>query len=116
MGHRRDPGRAESTDTDLWRTANDVLETTNASLSDEHRKLYAKHVNGMRRAVKMIQRLAVPVGQVSATIELALTAARPRARYPVGMRSKVQLAMTAITPTPINDAVLARATGTPGKA
>jgi NAD(P)-dependent dehydrogenase (short-subunit alcohol dehydrogenase family) len=105
-----------STDTDLWRTANDVLETTTASLSDEHRQLYAKHVNGMRRAVKMIQRLAVPVDQVSATIELALTAARPRARYPVGMRSKVQLAITTGTPTRINDAVLARATGTPRKA
>jgi NAD(P)-dependent dehydrogenase (short-subunit alcohol dehydrogenase family) len=102
-----------STDTDLWRGAGDTLETTVAGLEPEHARLYAKHIDGMRSAVKMIQRLAVPVDQVSDTIELALTAPRPKARYPVGLRSKVQLALDAVTPTRINDVVLARATGVP---
>jgi NAD(P)-dependent dehydrogenase (short-subunit alcohol dehydrogenase family) len=102
-----------STDTDMWRGAGNTLEQTVAALDPEHARLYAGHIDGMRSAVKTIQRLAVPVEQVSDAIETALTAPRPKARYPVGLRSKVQLALTAATPTRINDAVLARATGVP---
>jgi NAD(P)-dependent dehydrogenase (short-subunit alcohol dehydrogenase family) len=105
-----------STDTDLWKDAGATLEATVAGLDPEHARLYSKHIDGMRSAVKMVQRLAVPVDQVSDAIELALTAPRPRARYPVGLRSKVQLALDTVTPTPVNDVVLARMTGVPRKA
>ena len=101
------------TDTDMWGTADDVLEETVAGLSPAHRSLYAKHVNGMKRVIKVSQKMAVPTDDVAATIERALTADRPRARYVVGVGPRVQAALSKVTPTPVMDAVLRLATGTP---
>lgn len=55
----------------------------------------------------MIQKQAVPVEDVVAVIERALTTERPRARYPVGAASKIQLAVAAVLPTAFMDAALA---------
>jgi NAD(P)-dependent dehydrogenase (short-subunit alcohol dehydrogenase family) len=100
-----------STDTDLWRTALDTLDGTEARLRPEHRELYSEQFAGLRRSTKLIQKQAVPVGDVVAVIERALTARRPRARYPVGLASKVQLVASAVLPTAIFDAALARIAG-----
>lgn len=104
-----------STDTDLWRDALNQLDRTEAALAPEHRRLYAKHLVGMRRTTKVIQKQAVPPEHVVDVVEKALTASRPRARYPVGVLSKVQLALGAITPTPVMDVSLARLIGVPRK-
>ena len=84
-------------------------------LSEEHRRLYARHLEGMRRTTKLIQKQAVPVQRVAEAVERALTDPRPRAGYPVGAVSKLQLAMNAVTPTAVMDAALARMTGVPRK-
>ena len=52
---------------------------------------------------------------VAATIERALTAARPRARYPVGVDVRVQAALSGLTPDRVKDAAFGRLTGTPKK-
>lgn len=100
-----------STDTDLWRKALDTLDGTEARLRPEHRELYSEQFAGLRKSTKLIQKQAVPVGDVVAVIERALTAQRPRARYPVGVASKVQLVASAVLPTAIFDAALARIAG-----
>lgn len=100
-----------NTDTDLWRDAGQQLETTVAGLDEDHRRLYARHIEGMRRLTPVVQRTAVPVERVVRTVERALTDRRPRARYPVGASTKAQVALSTVTPTSINDAVLARVTG-----
>jgi NAD(P)-dependent dehydrogenase (short-subunit alcohol dehydrogenase family) len=105
-----------STDTDMWRDALHQLDRTEASLSPSHRMLYAKHLAGMRRTTKVIQKQAVPPERVVDVVERALTATRPRARYPVGVLSKIQLAAGALTPTRVMDVSLARLTGVPRKA
>jgi NAD(P)-dependent dehydrogenase (short-subunit alcohol dehydrogenase family) len=102
-----------STDTDMWQGALEQLDATQAAMSDEHRRLYAGHVKGMRRTTKMIQKQAVPVEHVVAAVQRALNDRRPKARYPVGAVSKIQLAMDAATPTPVMDAALATLTGIP---
>jgi NAD(P)-dependent dehydrogenase (short-subunit alcohol dehydrogenase family) len=102
-----------ATDTDLWGRALDQLDATEAAMSDEHRRLYSGHVKGMRRTTKMIQKQAVPVEHVVAAVRRALTDRRPKARYPVGAPSRIQLAMDAATPTPVMDAALATMTGVP---
>ncbi len=101
------------TDTDLWRLADDALEAAVAALSPAHRALYAKHIAGSRRMIPRSQRMASPVGGVAATIERALTARRPRARYVVGAGPRAQAIVTAPTPTPARDALLRAATGVP---
>jgi NAD(P)-dependent dehydrogenase (short-subunit alcohol dehydrogenase family) len=101
------------TDTDLWRKAPETLEAEAAEMSAEHRELYAEHLDGMRKTVPRMQKMAKPVDTVAAVIEKALTAARPRARYPVGTDVRVQAALSGVTPDRVKDAAFARLTGTP---
>jgi NAD(P)-dependent dehydrogenase (short-subunit alcohol dehydrogenase family) len=102
-----------STDTALWQDALDTVEKTESELSDEHRGLYAKHTAGALRLTRMIQKRTMPVDRVAETIELALTAEHPKARYPVGAATKAQLALFAVTPTRAKDMLLGRASGIP---
>jgi NAD(P)-dependent dehydrogenase (short-subunit alcohol dehydrogenase family) len=101
------------TDTDLWRKADHEFQATVGGLSDEHRGLYERHLAGWRRSIPRSQKLAVPADAVAATIELALTARRPRARYPVGAGVRVQGALARVTPTAVMDQLLRTATGVP---
>jgi NAD(P)-dependent dehydrogenase (short-subunit alcohol dehydrogenase family) len=103
-------------DTDMWRGADDQLEETLATTSEEHKRLYAKHIDGFRRTIKISQRVAAPADAVAATIERALTAKRPRARYVVGTGPRIQGALAHVTPTPVLDALLRAASGVPRKA
>jgi NAD(P)-dependent dehydrogenase (short-subunit alcohol dehydrogenase family) len=104
------------TDTDLWRNAEQTFTETVAALTPRHRELYAKHLEGMRKAIPMSQRMAAPVEGVAATIEKALTASRPRARYVVGANARVQAALGAVTPTAVLDWVLSKGLGVPRRA
>jgi NAD(P)-dependent dehydrogenase (short-subunit alcohol dehydrogenase family) len=101
------------TDTDMWREADSALESTVGTLSAEHRKLYAKHIEGFRRSIPRSRRMASPADTVAAAIERALTASRPRARYVVGAGPRVQGILAQLTPTAARDALLRTATGVP---
>lgn len=101
------------TDTDLWRRADEDLNDSVAKLSPAHRELYAKHIAGFRKAIPRSQRMAAPVDGVAATIEKALTARRPRARYVVGASARAQALLAELTPTALLDVVLRAGTGVP---
>ncbi len=100
-----------ATDTDMWRTALDANDQTQAAMTDEQRELYANHLVGTRKLIAQLQKRAVPADDVAATVERALTASHPKARYPVGLANRAQLAAAAALPTPMFDAAMARATG-----
>jgi NAD(P)-dependent dehydrogenase (short-subunit alcohol dehydrogenase family) len=104
------------TDTDLWRGAVEALEESVRSLSPQHRELYAKHIEGYRKSIPRSQRMAAPAEGVARTIEKALTARRPRARYVVGASVKAQAFLAEVTPTPVLDTVLRAGTGVPRRA
>jgi NAD(P)-dependent dehydrogenase (short-subunit alcohol dehydrogenase family) len=101
------------TDTDMWREAEGALEATSAALSPAHRDLYARHIEGFRKSIPRAQRMASSVDGAAETIERALVAPRPRARYVVGAGPRVQGIMAGLTPTAALDAVLRTATGIP---
>jgi NAD(P)-dependent dehydrogenase (short-subunit alcohol dehydrogenase family) len=101
------------TDTDMWRTADDMVEQTEAALITEHRELYGRHIAGFKKTIPMSQKLAVPTEKVSAVVEEALTARRPRARYVVGIGPKLQVALMTNLPTSVRDMVLRRVSGQP---
>jgi NAD(P)-dependent dehydrogenase (short-subunit alcohol dehydrogenase family) len=101
------------TDTDMWRQADQSLDTSVAALSPAHRELYARHIDGSRRMIPRSQRMASPVDGVAATIERALTAGRPKARYVVGAGPRAQAMLMQFTPTAARDALLRAATGVP---
>jgi NAD(P)-dependent dehydrogenase (short-subunit alcohol dehydrogenase family) len=101
------------TDTDLWRHADAQLEESVAVLAPDQRELYAKHISGFRKTIPRSQRMAAPADGVAATIEKALTATRPRARYIVGASANVQAKLALATPTRARDALLRAGTGVP---
>ena len=101
------------TDTDMWRTADTMVEDLEASLSPEHRRLYAKHIAGFKRMIPVSQKLAVPTEKVSAVVLEALTAKRPRPRYIVGLGPKAQVALMGVMPTKVRDIVLRKVSGQP---
>lgn len=103
------------TDTDLWRTADAVVEQTAAKMSADHRDLYAKHIAGFKKSIPMSQRMAVDPTKVSTVVSEALTARRPRARYVVGVGPKLQVALMTRLPTRLRDRVLRLVARQPGR-
>ena len=101
------------TDTDMWRTADDMVEQAESALTAQQRDLYARHIAGMKKMIPVSQKMAVPAAKVSAVVEQALTARRPRARYVVGAGNKLQVALMTNLPTSVRDVVLRRVAGQP---
>jgi NAD(P)-dependent dehydrogenase (short-subunit alcohol dehydrogenase family) len=103
-------------DTDMWRGADAQADETFASFSAEHQRLYAGHVNGLRKGIPIMQRIAADPEGVAATVERALTARRPRRRYLVGPAARLQGPLTQLSPTVVRDVVQRTATRTPRRA
>src|SRR5689334_8888079 len=101
------------TDTDMWRTADDMVARAEAMLTTEQRDLYARHIAGIKKRVPLAQKLAVPTEKVSAVVEEALTARRPRARYVVGVGPRLQMVAMTHMPTRIRDRLLRVISGSP---
>ncbi|MGV0643868.1 SDR family oxidoreductase [Mycolicibacterium sp. XJ879] len=101
------------TDTDMWRTADIMVSETEANLTAEHRDLYAKHIAGMKKIIPIAQRTAAPSAKVTAVVEQALTARRPRPRYVVGLGPKIQVGLMGRLPTGFRDRVQRRMFGLP---
>jgi len=101
------------TNTDMWRTAADMVEQAAATLTPEQRDLYARHIAGMKKMIPVVQKMSVPAKRVSAVVEQALTARRPRARYVVGAGPKLQVALMTNLPALARDRVLRRISGQP---
>ncbi len=101
------------TDTDMWRTAGDMVVQIEAEMSPEHRDLYAKHLAGMKKFVPTARKMASPTTKVVAVVEEALTARRPKARYVVALLPKVQAAVVPKLPTALRDRVMMMLVGLP---
>jgi NAD(P)-dependent dehydrogenase (short-subunit alcohol dehydrogenase family) len=100
-------------DTDLWRLAPDTARETEEALAPELRELYAEHLAGIMKTIPRVQKQASPADRVADTIERALSAPRPRARYLVGSDARLQALIGSALPTRAADAAIALFTGTP---
>ncbi len=101
------------TDTDMWRGAEAQLEADVSRLDPNRRELYRRHIDGYRKTIPRSQRMATPAEGVAATIERALGARRPRARYVVGRGPAVQARLAGLLPTPVVDLALRAGAGVP---
>lgn len=101
------------TDTDMWRTADDMVEQFEAALTAEQRDHYARHITGLKKSIPLSQKLAIPAEKVSAVVAKALTARSPRSRYVVGVGPKLQVSLMTNLPTSLSDFVLRRVAGQP---
>ncbi len=98
--------------TDMWADALDDYDQMTERLSAEHRRLYASHLAGSRKLLGRLQKLAADPGRVTNAVDHALTSRRPKRRYLLDAFSRVQKTAVAMTPTAVNDAVLASLTTT----
>ena len=96
--------------TDLWTEVVNEHDRMADQLSDEHRRLYAPHLAGTRKLLGRMQKLAADPSRVTKAVDHALTSRRPKRRYLLDFASRAQKAVVGVTPTAINDAVLAAAT------
>ena len=69
------------TDTDMWRTAGDMVQQIEAEMSPDDRDLYAKHIAGMKKFVPRARKMASPTSKVVAVV--ARGADRPSAAGPL---------------------------------
>jgi NAD(P)-dependent dehydrogenase (short-subunit alcohol dehydrogenase family) len=102
-------------DTDIWRNAPAVLEQTLGTMSAEHRVLYARHIEGLRKAIPRSQKMAAPVEDAVKAVERALTAKRPKARYFPNANARGAAALARFAPSPVLDRVLGATSGVPRK-
>jgi NAD(P)-dependent dehydrogenase (short-subunit alcohol dehydrogenase family) len=96
--------------TDMWGDMLTEHDRMAAQLTDEHRALYASHLAGTRKLLGRLQKLAADPKKVTKAVDHALTSRRPKRRYILDAASRAQKALVAVSPTAINDAVLAAAT------
>jgi NAD(P)-dependent dehydrogenase (short-subunit alcohol dehydrogenase family) len=101
------------TDTDMWRTADDMVLQIEAGLAPEQRELYYRHIAGMKKFVPTARRMASPTKKVVAVVEKALTTRRPKARYVVALLPKIQAALVPNLPVAVRDRVLGMLVGLP---
>jgi NAD(P)-dependent dehydrogenase (short-subunit alcohol dehydrogenase family) len=101
------------TATDMWDTAEQTADEAEAAMTPGQRVLYAKHIAGFRKTIPTSRKRAVPPDRVASVVVDALTARRPRARYAVGLASKLQIAVVTNLPTVVADTMLRKALGQP---
>jgi NAD(P)-dependent dehydrogenase (short-subunit alcohol dehydrogenase family) len=94
-----------SIDTPIWergeRTADELA-------TPEREALYGKVVDRYRKVIKDTAERGIPAEKVAETIEHALTASRPRARYLVGLEAKLGARFRMLLPTPVFDRIVRR--------
>jgi NAD(P)-dependent dehydrogenase (short-subunit alcohol dehydrogenase family) len=96
--------------TDMWGDVLNDYDMMTKQLSEQHRELYASHLAGSRKLLGRMQKLDADPKRVTKAVDHALTSRRPKRRYLLDIASRAQKAIVAVTPTAINDAVLAAAT------
>lgn len=85
--------------------------TLRDALPEAARALYAEGIRAVEEGFRKASARATPPLEVARAIEHALTAARPRTRYVVGVDAKVQGLLRWLLPDRAFDAVMARALG-----
>jgi NAD(P)-dependent dehydrogenase (short-subunit alcohol dehydrogenase family) len=94
--------------TPIWRKGIDESERLLAGLTDDQRRRYGTLIAAVRRESEQAQVEGLDPADVAAVVETALTARRPRTRYVIGRRARVQAALTRVLPDRAMDALVGR--------
>jgi NAD(P)-dependent dehydrogenase (short-subunit alcohol dehydrogenase family) len=94
-----------SIDTPIWERGERGVDELG---TPEREALYGGAVERYRKVIRDTADRGIPPAKAAATIERALTAGRPRARYLVGLEAKLTARAKLLIPTPIFDRVVAR--------
>jgi NAD(P)-dependent dehydrogenase (short-subunit alcohol dehydrogenase family) len=98
--------------TEIWGKGNGYADSVVDGMTEEHKRRYARQIEGARKAASFAERKAIPSQKVATVIADALTARRPRGRYLVGVDARLQ-AVIAAAPTRTADRVTRLLLGQP---
>jgi NAD(P)-dependent dehydrogenase (short-subunit alcohol dehydrogenase family) len=97
--------------TPIWGRGQEQADRIVERADPQRVELYADQIEAYRDVARRTGERGIAPEKVAATIERALTARRPRARYLVGADARAQARIRHLIPTRLLDRVIARATG-----
>jgi NAD(P)-dependent dehydrogenase (short-subunit alcohol dehydrogenase family) len=101
-----------SVKTEIWRKGTESGREILSSMPLEARTLYGKRLEGLMESARKTAARGVEPIEVAEAIEHALTSRRPKTRYVVGADARAQLAIKALLPARVVDALTSRLSGT----
>ncbi len=97
--------------TPIWSKLESAPEHQTVDLSPAAQKLYGDDVDAMTLASRKMDHRGMPVERVVAAVRHALTARRPKTRYPVGFRTRLAAWAVSRVPDRIRDWYMLRELG-----
>ena len=97
--------------TPLWERGQEEVDSLAERAGEGHVDLYGQAIASFREIARKTGERGIPPEKVAAKVEHALTAARPRVRYLVGLDAHGQAFVTRLLPDRLVDWIVARATG-----
>jgi NAD(P)-dependent dehydrogenase (short-subunit alcohol dehydrogenase family) len=96
-----------SIDTPIWDSGERAADRIGGDIAARE-ELYGKAIASYRKVTKNLAERGIEPAKVAEVIEHALSAARPRTRYLVGLDAKTQARIKLVIPTRIWDRIVAR--------
>ncbi len=93
--------------TPIWEAGAKTADLLMGRMPDRARELYGQAISRTRAGAESAARRGIPPEQVARVVEEALTARRPRTRYPVGRDGKLGARLLARLPDRLRDRLLA---------
>jgi short-subunit dehydrogenase len=97
--------------TEIWRKGTAAADELLAQAPPEAEAVYGKVIAAIRKEAGKATAAAIPPDEVAQAVEHALTANRPRTRYPVGRDAKLRIRAAGLLPDKVFDALVARQLG-----
>ncbi len=97
--------------TPIWERGVSEADTLLERASEEEKALYPNYIAAYPKVARRAAARGMPPEKVAATIERALTSARPRTRYLVGADARAQALLGRILPDRVTDRLIARFSG-----
>jgi NAD(P)-dependent dehydrogenase (short-subunit alcohol dehydrogenase family) len=94
--------------TAIWDKGTAAAEELMAAMPPEVEEVYGPTIAAMRRRAGEAARRGIPPEQVAEAVAHALTARRPRTRYPVGRDARLRIRLAGLLPDRAFDALVAR--------
>jgi NAD(P)-dependent dehydrogenase (short-subunit alcohol dehydrogenase family) len=97
--------------TEIWRKGTAAAEELLADAPPDSEAVYGKLIAAVRVEAAKATKRAIPPDEVAKVVEHALTADKPRARYPVGRDAKMRIRVAGLLSDRAFDALVARQLG-----
>jgi len=102
-----------STQTPIWQKSGDSSLELTTRVPPEKMALYSKELDCVRAAALKLAENAMPVGRVVWAVRHALTASRPRSRYPIGLEARLAWRLARLLPDAVRDWIVRNGLGLP---